>query len=115
MVHYIEHVSEPWFTLISLGLKKVEGRLNKGRFAEYKNGDIIKWINNDFGKPRYCLTQITKISNYSSFKEYLTKEKIQECLPGIPNLSFGLDVYYKYYTKENEKKFGVLALTMKRV
>ena len=29
---YNIQVSEPWFTLISLGLKKVEGRKNKGTF-----------------------------------------------------------------------------------
>ena len=37
-----EHLSEPWFTLISLGLKTCEGRLHKHRFKNYKIGDIIK-------------------------------------------------------------------------
>ena len=37
---YKENVSEPWFTLISLGLKTVEGRKNKGRFKEMQIGDI---------------------------------------------------------------------------
>ena len=36
-----EHLSEPWFTLISLGLKTCEGRLHKHRFKDYKIGDII--------------------------------------------------------------------------
>ena len=31
---YIEHVSEPWFTLISLGLKTIEERRNKARYAK---------------------------------------------------------------------------------
>lgn len=39
---YLEHVSEPWFSLILLGLKTVEGRLNKGRFHDMKEGDIIQ-------------------------------------------------------------------------
>jgi hypothetical protein len=29
---YLETLSEPWITLISLGLKTLEGRKNKGRF-----------------------------------------------------------------------------------
>jgi ASC-1-like (ASCH) protein len=66
------HLSEPWFTLISLGLKKVEGRLNKGKF----------------------------------------KEELQNCLPGISNMDTGLSVYYKYYTKEDEKKFGIVAIQL---
>jgi ASC-1-like (ASCH) protein len=40
---YTQHLSEPWFTLISLGLKTVEGRKNKGVFKEMKLGDIVKW------------------------------------------------------------------------
>ena len=30
MTTYTKHVSEPWFSLIKLGIKKCEGRLNKG-------------------------------------------------------------------------------------
>ena len=33
---YTKNLSEPWFTLIKLGLKKCEGRLNKGDFAKMK-------------------------------------------------------------------------------
>ena len=40
---YIENLSEPWFTLIQLGLKTVEGRKNKGKFKEMKVGDIIEY------------------------------------------------------------------------
>ena len=54
---YIENLSEPWFTLIQLGLKTVEGRKNKGKFKEMKVGDIIEWKNDDF-KPRSFLTQM---------------------------------------------------------
>jgi ASC-1-like (ASCH) protein len=33
-IKYNEHLSEPWFSLISLGLKTVEGRKNKGKFKK---------------------------------------------------------------------------------
>jgi hypothetical protein len=42
MAKYNEHLSEPWFTLISLGLKTVEGRKNKGKFKEMQVGDIVE-------------------------------------------------------------------------
>ena len=29
-MNYKKHLSEPWFTLLKLGLKTVEARLNKG-------------------------------------------------------------------------------------
>ena len=44
--NYIEHLSEPWFTLISLGLKKVEGRKDKDK--DMQVGEVIQWINSDF-------------------------------------------------------------------
>ena len=42
---YIENISEPLFSLISLRLKNVEGRKNKGIFKEMQVGEIIEWTN----------------------------------------------------------------------
>ncbi len=109
--NYIENVSEPWFSLISLGLKSVEGRKNKGRFKEMKVGDIVEWTNNDFG-PRSVLTKIIGKAEYPTFKEYLETEGLVNCLPTITDLEQGLGVYYKYYTKEDEKEYGVVAIRL---
>jgi ASC-1-like (ASCH) protein len=111
---YIEHLSEPWFSLISLRLKTIEGRKNKGRFKEMNVGDIIQWNNNDF-LPRTIITVIKKKTVYKSFKEYLENEGLQKCLPGIPSLEHGLSVYYKYFTKEEEDEFGVVAIEIEYV
>lgn len=108
---HTEKVSEPWFSLISLGLKTVEGRKNSGKFKEFEVGDIIEWTNNDF-KPRSVMTKITKKVEYKSFEEYLREEGLDKCLPGMPSIEHGLSVYYKYYTKEQEEQFGVVAIHM---
>ncbi len=112
--NYKENVSESWFTLISLGLKTVEGRKNKGRFKEMEVGDLVEWSNNDF-MPRSVLTRITGKIEYPTFAEYLETEGLDKCLPGMPDLSHGLSVYYKYFTKEDEKEFGVVAIRMELV
>jgi len=112
--HHKMHLSEPWFTLISLGLKKTEGRLNKGKFQDLREGDIIEWYNDDF-KHRSCLTKIIKKIEYNSFAEYLQREGLDDCLPGISDLETGLSVYYKYYSKENEKQFGVVAIQLIKI
>jgi len=111
---YIENLSEPWFTLIQLGLKTVEGRKNKGKFKEMKVGDIIEWKNEDF-KPRSFLTQITGKAEYPNFKIYLETEGLDKCLPNMEKygIEHGLSVYYKYYTKEDERAFGVVAIRLK--
>jgi ASC-1-like (ASCH) protein len=46
---YEKNLSEPWFSLIKLRIKKVEGRLNKGDFANMNIGDFILFTNNELG------------------------------------------------------------------
>jgi ASC-1-like (ASCH) protein len=111
---WTENLSEPWFTLILLGLKTVEGRKNKGRFKEMKVGDIVKWTNNDFGL-REVMTRITGKQEYRTFQEYLEAEGLERCLPGIKNIDSGLDVYFKYFTKEDEATYGVIAIRLELV
>jgi ASC-1-like (ASCH) protein len=87
---YVENLSEPWFTLIQLGLKTVEGRKNKGIFKEIKVGDIIEWKNDNF-KPRSFLTQITGKAEYPNFKTYLETEGLEKCLPNMENTVLNMD------------------------
>ena len=83
--NFTENVSEPWFSLILLGLKTVEGRKNKGRFKDMKVGDIVEWKNNDF-KPRSVLTEIIGKAEYPTFKEYL-ETSLDNSLP-VYSISF---------------------------
>jgi ASC-1-like (ASCH) protein len=114
MTIYNKTLKEPWFSLIKLGLKTVEGRLYKNEFANMKKRDIIIFENNDFDK-RKITVKITKIKKYNTFQEYLEKEKLENCLPGFDSINDGVDVYYKYYSKEDEHKYKVVAIRMKIV
>jgi ASC-1-like (ASCH) protein len=113
-VDYLEHLSEPWFTLISLGLKTVEGRKNSGKFKDMEIGEIIEWVNFDF-KPRKVRTKIVGKNVYKTFEEYLLTEGVDKCLPGMKDVKHGLAVYFKYYTKEQESEFGVVAIKLELV
>ena len=108
------HVSEPWFTLISLGIKTIEGRKNKGIFKELKIGDVVEWFNNDFND-REVKTKIIDKRVYKSFKEYLEKEGLEKTVPGQFSLEHGLNVYYKYYTEESVKDCGVVAIELELI
>ncbi len=105
-----EHVSEPWFSLIKLGIKTCEGRLNKGTFASLSPGDIIQFENSDFGFNRLAAVRVVESVAYASFAEYLAAEGLARCLPGVDTIDEGRRVYYKYYTAEDEEKSGVLAI-----
>lgn len=110
----IKNVSEPWFTLIALGLKKVEGRLRKGDFADVKQGQVIVWRNDELGFPRTVKTTVKSTQEYSSFEKYLKGECLKQCLPapGVTSMSKGVAVYRKYYTKELEREHGIVAIRL---
>jgi ASC-1-like (ASCH) protein len=43
-------------------------------------------------------------------RELKNKEGLENCLPGMPSLEHGLSVYFKYFNKQEEKEFGVIAV-----
>lgn len=111
---YNKSVSEPWFSLIKTGLKTVEGRLNKGDFAQMKKGDEIVFSNDSFGYNRYCKVRIVSTKRYRSFHEYLSTEGLNKCLPGVDNINEGENIYHKYYSPEDAQRFHILAITVER-
>ena len=109
MSTYEKNLSEPWFSLIKLHIKTVEGRLNKGDFANMKIGDFILFINNELGFERKFKIEIKNIKYYNNFQIYLENETLEKCLPGIDNIEEGLHVYYKYYNKSDELEYKIKA------
>ena len=75
---------------------------------------MIEWFNKKNNKDPF-LTKITKISNYDTFRKYLETEGLENCLPGIKTIDDGVNIYYKYYTPSQEKKYGVLAIHLERL
>lgn len=113
---YEIHVSNPWFTLIKEGKKTSEGRLNKGKFSKMKKGDIVEWFNMENEITAKVKTKIIDVINYDSFHECVKNETIDNILP-IPEITIvqeGVDnVYYKYYSQNDENLYGVLAIRIK--
>jgi ASC-1-like (ASCH) protein len=106
----IKNVSEPWFSLIKLKLKKVEGRLNKGDFMDIKKNDTILFQNNDFGILRSFKVKVSSVHEYNNFTDYLSSEKLEKALPGIDTIEEGLQIYHQYYSKEDENKYKIKAI-----
>jgi ASC-1-like (ASCH) protein len=79
---------------------------------------IDEKINDDFNErtcfteivpKRNCFTKIIAKTEYKSIEDYLNAEG----LPGIPSLELGLNMHYKYFTKEDEDKYGIVAIKIK--
>lgn len=102
------NVKEPYLNFIKLGKKTIEGRLNKGKFKQIKVGDVL--ILSDGSKMEFVV--IGKRS-YSSFSEMLIKENIKNVIPDKNDLEEAIQVYYKFYTPEQENKLGVVAIEIK--
>lgn len=112
LVNYFKKISlsEPWFTFIKDGLKTVEGRLNKGKFKKLKVGEAVEWfVRNTDQKIK---TKIKNIKRYVTFKEMLEKEGLDAVLPNkqIMSIDDGVNIYRKYYSEDDEKKYGILAI-----
>lgn len=107
-----KHLDEPWYSLVLLGIKTVEGRINDERVSNIKIGDSIVFINNELGYERSCRVKITCIVNYDSLQSYLENETIANCLPGVDNMNNALRIYYSYFTTNDEIEYGIKALSL---
>jgi len=98
-------VQEPFLSLIKSGQKKVEGRLAKEKYLNLKKGDLIR-IND-------AEVEVVGVSEYKSFKDMITMEGIKNVIPNAKSLEEAINVYYKFYSKEDENSFGVVGISIK--
>ncbi len=98
---------EPYFSYILSGKKTVEGRLNKGKFLEMQVGDILK-VN---GSAEFII--IGK-NVYTSFKEMIESEGLKNVIPDAVDVDEAVSVYRQFYSVEDELKYGVVAIGIKK-
>jgi ASC-1-like (ASCH) protein len=91
--------------------KRIEGRLNKGVFSTLEKGEIIKFVNND----NSFKAKIKKIVKYNTFEEYLSQEGLKRTLPKVLTIEEGCSIYYKYYTRDQEREYKILAIYIKKM
>ena len=104
-------MSQPWFTHIKRGVKTVEGRLAKGKFASLKTGAVLI-VGSGSASAKPVVAVVTRVCRYAGFKEYLEQEGLARTLPGVKGIDAGVAVYRKFYTVEAEREHGVLAIHM---
>lgn len=103
---YQIEMQEPHFTNIKNGTKKVEGRLNKSKFLEMSIGDEI--LLNEEVK-----LEIVNKTIYKTFRDMIAFKGIKNVIPDAKSLDEAEDVYYKFYSKEDEDTFGVSAIEVR--
>lgn len=115
-------VSNPWFDALFYGKKTIEGRLNKGKFALLNVGSVIVIsrtggnANSRFSgpPPPNMVAVVTDVMYYKSFEDYLSQEGLARTLPGVCSISDGVSIYHQFYTIEQERNNGVVAIHLRR-
>ena len=103
------NVQEPYLSFILNGQKTVEGRLNKGKFKDLRVGDQLSIGRNE------KLFTIKQVNYYGSFRNMIIGEGVKNVIPDKNTVEDAEAVYYKFYTKEQEKEFGVVAIRIEKL
>ena len=101
------NVQEPYFSFLKNGQKTIEGRLGKEKWLQLKKDEIL--IVNKSLK-----LKVIKVTKYKSFEEMLIFEGIKNVIPDKQSLKDAVNVYYNFYSIEDEKKYGVVAIKIKK-
>ena len=101
------NVSSPWFEHIVAGSKTVEGRLFKGTFSQLSPGAVLTINGQD---ERRVVAKVLDVVRYGSFNAYLTGEGLGTTLPGVLTVEEGVDIYRQFYSEEQERTHGVVAV-----
>jgi len=105
---------DPWYSLIKNGVKTVEGRINKPLYSDLVEDQIIK-ITNPEVKKEFIKCSILEIVHYSTFREMIIGEKLENVLPIVETIDEGVNIYREFYSEEDELKMGVVAIRIKEI
>ena len=99
-MEFTKNLQEPWFTLVSLGIQRVECRVRKGCFHDVREGEVIVWSNTEFGYLRVHKSVVSSARVYRSFEKCLRMEGIENCLPstGIASIETGAEICRKNFS-----------------
>lgn len=103
---------------IIAGRKTIEGRLCKGKFAEYAVGDHVL-LRRDYrddhgelrdGEPDQARVEVIAIRRYATFLEMVQAEGFTKVIPSAVSAQSAAAEYEKYYSASDQASYGVLAI-----
>lgn len=96
------------------GTKRIEIRLNGEKRKYIKVGDKIKFYKEP-NLEEYFLTEVVEILKFNDFREMIDNLKIEELADEILTKDELLSTLEKYYTKEQQEKYGTLGIRIKLI
>ena len=109
MKTYPFNVVSPYKEFILEGIKTFEWRLNKWKFQEMQVGDILEFEDT---KEQFI---IKSKHIFATFQEMIESCGIENVIPDKEEIFDAVNVYYQFYTPEQEKEFGVVAIEIEKI
>lgn len=103
---------------IIAGNKTIEGRLNRGKFARYQPGDIIK-LRRDYrdetgalhdGERDSARVEVVAVRRYDTFLAMVETEGYRRVIPDATSIETAASEYTRFYSSDEQENYGVLAI-----
>jgi len=107
------HLESEIFDLVNNNIKDIEIRLNDKKRKKLKVGDIINVVNR--GNNESINVKIIGLQYFHSFKECINNYDLSRLYNDKITSDEFLNLLYKFYTKEDEIKYGVVAIAFIKI
>jgi ASC-1-like (ASCH) protein len=108
MHHQMKLSSEP-FKKIASGAKVIESRLYDEKRQSFNIGDEVEFSENDHPE-NIARTQVIGLLHYQTFKELFADH--EPSLFGEDSREFLLNQIKRFYSDEDEQKYGVIGIRL---
>lgn len=106
-------LQKQYLDLIKTEQKTVEGRINSGGFSNLQVGSKVKFFEGKNPKS-FVVCEILEVNSYSTFREMLEAEGVENMLPGVASLEKGVQIYEKIPGyKERCQRSGCVGLKIR--
>jgi ASC-1-like (ASCH) protein len=107
---------------IIIGDKRIECRLNRGKFAEYQVGDRVRLRRDIYRNgisiielPKQAEIEITKLESFTSFQEMFEEIGFSMAIPRAKSLEEAIAQCRVFYSESEESEHGVRAVYFKLI
>ncbi len=107
------HLDSDIFEIVKNGTKTVEVRLYDEKRRKLKVGDTLVFLKRP-DDIEQIKTKITNLEVYKNFKELIKHYEMKELYLESYTKEMFLEELKRFYTEEEQEKYGVLAITFEK-
>lgn len=111
---YVMNILKRYFKDIKNGKKTIEVRLNDIRRQKIKQGDIIKFIQNNKPK-KYFYARVKRMAQYSDFINLFREEGVIKTGHKGKSIEQADSIMHRFYSEEEILKNGVVAIEIEKM